>query len=92
MTKIVNSLRILATTDSGLLSWQRSARMAVAKAADEIEQLREALVAFQEAKASVAGDSYDGVDEHTRDLLEHADVQASLALGSMPTKEQQGGQ
>ena len=40
MTKLVNSLRILATTDSGLLSWQRSARMAVTKAADEIERLQ----------------------------------------------------
>ncbi len=40
MSKIINSLRILATTDSGMLSWQRSARLAVAKAADEIEQLR----------------------------------------------------
>ncbi len=49
MTKIVNSLRILATTDSGLLSWQRSARLAVAKAADEIERLREALELAEDA-------------------------------------------
>lgn len=48
----------------------------------EIERLREALIAFRKAKASVGGNSYDGLDEHTRDLLEHADGQADLALGS----------
>jgi hypothetical protein len=43
-------------------------------------ELVAALVAFMEAKASVGANSYDGVDQHTRDLLEYADVQAALAL------------
>ena len=49
----------------------------------EVERLREALIAFKAAKASVGANSYDGVDEHTRYLLDHADAQAGLALGSV---------
>jgi hypothetical protein len=45
-----------------------------------IEDLRAALCLFRRAKEWVASDSYDGIDDRGRELLEEADVTAMLLL------------
>ena len=55
--------------------------------AAENKALREALVMFREAKTWVASDSWDGIDQRGRELMEEADVAACAALARTPAKE-----
>lgn len=63
-------------TGATLVEWYRKA---LAERADLTEIVR----AFQQAKAWVASDSYDGIDDRGRELLELADSRANIAIGSL---------
>ena len=50
----------------------------------QISKLEAALTAFRKAKDWVAADSYDGIDERGRQLLDEADGQARVVLAGWP--------
>ena len=82
---IVGEIMTLIPADQVAVAGQNGATLVewYRKALAQRAELTEIVRAFQQAKAWVASDSYDGIDDRGRELLELADSRANIAIGSL---------